>query len=93
NLAGLYSSQGKYAEAEPLYQQALALAQELLGDRHPHVAGSLFNLAALYYSTQRYSEALQSIQLAIQIYQQTIGNEHPTTQSALSWLQAIQNAM
>ena len=67
--------------------------RELLGNGHPSVAASLFNLAALYYNTQRYSEALQSIQLAIQIYQQTIGNEHPTTQSALNWLQAIQNAI
>ena len=71
-------------------KQALSLRQELLGERHPDVAGSLYNLAALYYNTQRYREALQSIQLTIQIYEQTIGNEHPTTQAALSWLQAIQ---
>ncbi len=53
----------------------------------------LFNLAALYYNTKRYGEALQSIQFAIQIYEQTLGTDHPTTQVALSWLQAIQNAM
>jgi tetratricopeptide (TPR) repeat protein len=93
NLAALYHSQGRYEAAEPLYQQALSLRREILGDRHPSVANSLSNLAALYYNTQRYSEALLSIQLAIQIYEQTLGTDHPTTQNALSWLQLIQNAM
>ena len=86
----MYESQERYEAAELL--QSLTLWQELLGDRHPSVAGSLFNLAELYYNTQRYSEALQSIQHAIQIYGQTLGTEHPATQNALNWLQLIQNA-
>ncbi|WP_130758767.1 tetratricopeptide repeat protein, partial [Microcystis aeruginosa] len=48
NLAGLYDSQGRYTEAEPLYLQALDLYKRLLGDNHPHVAQSLNNLAGLY---------------------------------------------
>jgi tetratricopeptide (TPR) repeat protein len=48
NLAELYKSQGRYSEAEPLYQQALALRQKLLGDEHPDVATSFNNLALLY---------------------------------------------
>jgi tetratricopeptide (TPR) repeat protein len=36
NLAGLYDSQGKYAEAEPLYQRALAISEKALGPDHPH---------------------------------------------------------
>jgi tetratricopeptide (TPR) repeat protein len=35
NLAGLYRSQGKYEEAEPLYRQALVIAQSKLGFNHP----------------------------------------------------------
>ena len=30
NLAGLYRSQGKYAEAEPLYQHSLAISVRAL---------------------------------------------------------------
>jgi tetratricopeptide (TPR) repeat protein len=45
NLAALYESQGRYSEAEPLFQQALALRQKLLGDEHPSVATSFNNLA------------------------------------------------
>ena len=36
NLAGLYRSQGKYADAEPLYQRALNILEEALGLKHPN---------------------------------------------------------
>ena len=39
------ATQGRYAEAEPLYQRALALREQALGPDHPEVAHSLNNLA------------------------------------------------
>lgn len=36
NLAGLYSSQGRYSQAEPLYQQALEICERCLGVNHPN---------------------------------------------------------
>ena len=38
NLAVLYSDQGRYAEAEPLYKRALAIREKALGPDHPDVA-------------------------------------------------------
>ena len=38
NLAVLYQSQGRYAEAEPLYKRALAIREKALGPEHPDVA-------------------------------------------------------
>ncbi|MGA0200155.1 MAG: tetratricopeptide repeat protein, partial [Prochlorotrichaceae cyanobacterium] len=35
NLAGLYRAQGRYSEAEPLYQRALTVAEAVLGSEHP----------------------------------------------------------
>src|SRR5829696_8337813 len=35
NLAYLYQSMGNYAEAEPLYRQALEINRKVLGDEHP----------------------------------------------------------
>ncbi len=35
NLAFLYDSQGKYEQAEPLYQRALAIREKRLGPEHP----------------------------------------------------------
>ena len=42
----LYRVPGRYAEAEPLYQRALAIWEKALGPDHPEVATSLNNLAA-----------------------------------------------
>ena len=36
NLALLYEAQGKYAEAKPLYQRALAICEQALGPDHPN---------------------------------------------------------
>jgi tetratricopeptide (TPR) repeat protein len=79
NLASLYKSQGKYNQAEPLYQQALALLQKLLGDDHPDVAFSLNNLAELYYSQGKYKEAEPLYEQALNIFEQRLGVDHPHT--------------
>ena len=48
NLALLYQDQGKYAEAEPLYQRALPIREKALGPEHPDIATNLALLALLY---------------------------------------------
>ncbi len=57
NLAGLYQAQGRYAEAEPLYQRSLAIVEKALGPEHPHVATALENYAALLRETERENQA------------------------------------
>ncbi len=57
NLAELYRTQGKYADAEPLYKRSLAIYEKALGPEHPHVATSLENYAALLRNTERTTEA------------------------------------
>jgi tetratricopeptide (TPR) repeat protein len=57
NLAGLYLSQGRNADAEPLYRQALEMERRLFSGDHPDVAISLNNLAGLYESQGRNGEA------------------------------------
>ncbi|WNF13629.1 tetratricopeptide repeat protein [Microcystis aeruginosa] len=47
NLAKLYQSQGKYEEAEPLYLQALAIAEQALGENHPNTVKIRENLQTL----------------------------------------------
>ena len=39
--------QGRYSDAEPLYQRSLEIRKKSLGEDHPDVAGSLNNLAGL----------------------------------------------
>ena len=56
-VAALYQAQGRYAEAEPLYQRSLAIREKALGPEHPDVATSLENYAALLRATGRSAEA------------------------------------
>ncbi len=74
-----YNSQGRYAAAEPLYQQALELSKRLLGTEHPDVAFSLNNLAALYDSQGRYAEAEPLYLQALEIAERQLGVNHPNT--------------
>jgi Flp pilus assembly protein TadD len=57
NLAGLLRAQGRYAEAEPLYREALKNAREEIGPRHPDTLRSLNGLALLLEDQGRYGEA------------------------------------
>ena len=57
NLAGLYREQGKYTQAEPLYQRSLAIREKALGQEHLDVATSLENYAVLLRKMNRAAEA------------------------------------
>jgi CHAT domain-containing protein/Tfp pilus assembly protein PilF len=88
-LAALYWSQGRYSEAEPLYQQALAIFKKQLGDNHPLTASSLDNLASLYDSQGRYSEAEPLYKQALAIRKQQLGDNHPDTAISLNNLAGL----
>jgi tetratricopeptide (TPR) repeat protein len=93
NLAGLYESQGRYKEAEPLLLEALTMRKQLLGEAHPAVASSLFNLGALRYNQGRYSEAQTLLLQAQPIYLSQLGPDHPNTQELQSWIDTTQAAL
>ncbi len=57
SLAKLYQRQGKYAEAQPLFQRALAIREKALGPEHPNVAFMLESYAELLRETGRTVEA------------------------------------
>ena len=65
NLADLYEGQGRYADAEPLYQRALAIREQAVGPNHPDVAASTNNLASLYQAERRSTDALPLVQKMI----------------------------
>jgi tetratricopeptide (TPR) repeat protein len=89
NLAGLYSSQGKYEEAELLYFSALEMYKRLLGEEHPDVAMSKWNFGALYQNQGKYLEAEALYRQALSIAQSKLGSDHPTTQGILNSLNSL----
>jgi len=77
NLAQLYGKQGRYAEAEPIYQRALAIREKALGREHPDVAHSLNRLAKLYQAQGEYAKAEPLYQRALAIREKALDPEHP----------------
>ena len=77
-------NQGKYAEAIPLAERALAIREKILGAEHPDVATSLNNLAALYYSQGKYAQAEPLYQRALAIHEKVLGAEHPDVATSLN---------
>ena len=65
NLALVYTAQGKYDEAEPLYHRALAIMEKALRPEHPDVAICLNNLAHLYHARGNYGRAESFYQRAL----------------------------
>jgi len=88
NLALLYVSQGKYAEAEPLYKRALDI-EKLLGKDHPSFATTLNNLAALYQSQGKYEEAEPLYQRSLGIRETKLGKDHPHVAGTLNNLASL----
>jgi Flp pilus assembly protein TadD len=62
NLAGVLSSRGKYAEAETMHRETLALKEEALGKKHPSTLISINNLAVVLSSQGKYAEAILIMQ-------------------------------
>src|SRR5216683_47793 len=75
--AFLYRSQGKYAEAEPLFKQVLAIAERALEPNDPALAGLLNNLASNCQSEGKYAEAEPLYQRALAIDEKALGTGHP----------------
>ena len=82
-LAFLYRGQGKYLLAEPLYRQALAINETILGP-NPTVASNLSNLAAVLQDLSQLPEAELFFRRALAVDQKSLGPEHPKVGTDLS---------
>jgi tetratricopeptide (TPR) repeat protein/transcriptional regulator with XRE-family HTH domain len=87
NQAGYYLKERALpAQAEPLYQRALAIREQVLGPDHLDTAKSLYNLARLYYDEGRYAEGEQLYQRVLAIREKMLGPDHADTAQCLNSL-------
>ncbi len=80
------SRAGKYADAIPLAQRALAIRENTLGPNHPDVALSLNELALFYRYQGRYADAEPLNKRSLAIYEKALGPNHPQVARALNEL-------
>ena len=74
NRAGYYlEDRARYAEAEPLYRQSLALREQLYGPDSDEVATQLSNLGILLRNTNRMAEAEPLMRRALEIDEKSYG--------------------
>ncbi len=85
--------QGKYAEATPLAERALALAELQFGPNHPNVAFLANNLGAIYRLQGRYPEAEAVHRRALAISEKSWKADQPAAVAdALNYLALLYQA-
>ena len=75
--------QGRHAEAEQLYREALELCRETFGDRHPNTLICIVHLGLLLRNQGKYGEAEPLHRELVQAKRKTLGGRHPDT---LAWI-------
>jgi CHAT domain-containing protein/Tfp pilus assembly protein PilF len=70
---------GKYADAIPLIQRALAIQEKVGGPDDLEVASLLDDLAGLYEDQGRYAEAAPLYRRSLAIREKVLGPDHPDT--------------
>ncbi len=88
-IGWFHQGQGFYAEAEPWYEDSLAVVRSLLGEQHPDVATSLHNLANLYHDQGRYEDAEPLFTQALQLLRSLLGEQHPDVATSLNNLAGL----
>ena len=77
SLAYLYTTQGKYEQAESLYERALNILELSFGKEHPSVAQNRNNLAWIFFKQAKYKEAEKLYKKSLRIREKTFGKVHP----------------
>ena len=92
-MAELYRTQGRYAEAEPLYERALTVGRKAFGRHHPTVATRLNSLAEVYRLQGRYTKAEPLYKRALAISEKAWGPDHAIVSTSLNNLALLYAAL
>jgi serine/threonine protein kinase/tetratricopeptide (TPR) repeat protein len=89
DLALLLQSQGKLAEAEPLYREALAGYRAQLGDSNPETLTVIDNLALVSYARGKLPDAEALLREALAGRRTTLGDADPVTLGSVNNLASV----
>ena len=88
-LGGCLAGQNRYAEAEPLFHEALRLERKLLTNDDVRVAETLTALSSLMWKTRRLTEAERLDREALAMYQRLDTNQTPELATVLNNLGTV----
>lgn len=86
NMGILRRRQGRMAEAEDAYQQALKTSLAALGPEHPQIGTLYNNLAVLMHVQDRFEEAANYYRRSLELRRRVLGQEHPLVGTTMSFL-------
>ena len=86
--AAALESQGRYAEALPLYRTALNIAVRQYGNQHPNVADILQALGTMSLHQRAYDDATNYFRAALAIREKALGPEDPRSGESVSGIAA-----
>ncbi|KAH6975787.1 hypothetical protein EDB80DRAFT_900003 [Ilyonectria destructans] len=78
-LGILYSDQGKFKEAEEMYERALEGREKALGPDHTSTLDTVNNLGLLYKDQGKFKEAEEMYERALEGYEKALGPDHTST--------------
>jgi len=83
-LANTYFWDGKFSEAEPLFNQALEIRRRVLGPEHPDTLDSMNFLGYLYRYSGRIPQAEVILNQVLEVNRRTHGPDDPSTTASLA---------
>jgi tetratricopeptide (TPR) repeat protein len=89
---GYFFRRAAYSQAAPLFRDALAITEKMLGPEHPDAAASLFDIAHSRELQGDLAGARPLFERALTIYEKAFGPEHPDTAKGLLGLASLLQA-
>jgi eukaryotic-like serine/threonine-protein kinase len=83
-VGGVHQASGALPEALAHYENALEIAERVLGPDHPEVPKTLTNIATVHLERGDYDGALPFFQRALSSYEAVLGPHHPELISVLN---------
>lgn len=93
NLANIIGNQGRFAEAEPMFEKAVDKAIDLIGIKNPTSADIMCKFGnMLQVQMSKYHEAGLMFMTAADAYIDAYGMDHPKAKVAMQRTQAMMEA-
>ena len=77
NIGTVLRSQGKFANAQEMYEQATAINEKTRGPEHPDTASSISGSALVLKDMGQLDAAFGKYNQALRIQEKTLGCKHP----------------